>query len=89
MELYKALNELFRVKEKIYNLRNNNALISTKYGLNSFSLLAPKIWEIIPNETKSCTSLNLFKEKIKTWIPQNCPGNMQSLWASFKFTCHD
>ena len=65
IEMYKALNdlsstlmsELFRVKERKYNLRNDNALVSnisqsTKYGLNNISHLAPKIWEIIPNENK-------------------------------------
>ena len=65
IELYKALNdlsstlmsELFRVKESKYNRRNDNALVphiphSTNYGLNTISHLAPKIWEIIPNEIK-------------------------------------
>ena len=81
IEIYKALNDLssslmtevFFVKEKIYNLRNKNALFSktphsTKYGINTVSRLAPKIWEIIPNEIRSCKSLNQFKEKIKTWF---------------------
>ena len=77
IEIYKALNdlsstlmsELFRVEERKYNLRNDNALVSnipysTKYGLNTISHLAPKIWEIIPNEIISCKSLNSFKAKI-------------------------
>ena len=84
IEIYKALNdlsstlmpELFRVNEKKYNLQNKNALVSniphsTNYGINAISHLAPKIWEIIPNEVRCCQSLNLFKEKIKTWIPIN------------------
>ena len=63
IEIYKALNdvsstlmfELFRFKEKKYNLRNKNALVSniphsTNYGINTISHLAQKIWEIIPNE---------------------------------------
>ena len=89
IEIYKALNDLsstlmsglFRVKEKKYNLRNKNALVSniphsTNYGINTISHLAPKIWEIIPNEIRCCQSLNLFKEKIRTWIPINCPCNL-------------
>ena len=70
-----------RVKEKKYNLRNKNALVSniphsTNYGINTISHLAPKICEIISNEIRCCQSLNLFKEKIKTWIPINCPCNL-------------
>ena len=75
------MSELLRVKEKKYNLRNKNALVSniphsTNYGINTISHLAPKIWEIIPNEIRCCQSLNLFKVKIKTWIPLNCPCNL-------------
>ena len=94
IEIYKALNdlssslmsELFRVKETYYNLRKNNVLVSniprsTNYGLNTLSHLAPKVWEIIPNEIRSCKSLNLFKEKIKTWIPENCPCNLYRVYV--------
>ena len=75
------MSEVFFVKEKVYNLRNKNALFPktphfSKYGINTVSHLAPKIWEIIPNEIRSCKSLNQFKEKIKTWIPQNCPCHL-------------
>ena len=89
IEMYKALNdlssthvsELIRVKERKYNLRNDNALVSdiprsTKYVLNTISHLAPKIWEIIPNEIKSCKYLNSFKAKINMWVPTNCPCNL-------------
>ena len=88
IEIYKVLNnlssllmsELFKFKER-NNLRNGIAIVpnrprTTKYGINSISHLAPKIWELIPNEIKSCETLNLFKVKIKTWIPENCPCNL-------------
>ena len=89
IEIYKALNnssstlmsELFKIKESKYNFRNEVVLASnhpssTNYGINSVSHLAPKIWELIPNELRKCKSLNLFKEKIKTWIPRSCPCNL-------------
>ena len=56
------ISELFRVKYR--------------YGLNTISHLAPKIWEIIPNEIKSCKSLNSFKAKINMWVPTNCSCNL-------------
>ena len=94
IEIYKALNklsstlmsELFRVKERKYNLRNKDALVSncsrsTNYGLNTISHLAPKIWEIIPNEIKNSKTLSIFKMKIKTWIPNNCPCNICRIYV--------
>ena len=84
IEIYKALNnisstlmsELFVVKKSKYNLRNEAVLTSnqpssTKYGINSISHLAPKIWKLIPYETRSSKTLKIFKDKIKRWIPDN------------------
>ena len=34
---------------------------------------APKIWQLIPEAIKKTDSLNVFKRKIKTWIPTACP----------------
>ena len=64
-EIYKAINnlssalmhKLFKVKDKTYNLRNVKTLarhnvLTTGYGLNSISYLAPKIWDIVPTEIK-------------------------------------
>ena len=78
IEIYKALNnltstlmsELFMIKENKYKLRNeviraSNLPRSTNYGINSVSHLAPKIWELIPNELRNCIILNLFKEKLR------------------------
>ena len=89
IEIYKALNnlstplmsELFMIKENKYKLRNevilaSNLPRSTNYGVNSVYHLALKIWELIPNELRNCITLNLFKEKIKTWIPHNYPCNL-------------
>ena len=86
IEIYKALHnlsplymsELFTLREMKYNLRNGNALTSykpctTSYGIDSVSHLAPKIWNQIPTEIRNSKSLNIFKAKIKTWTPDNCP----------------
>ena len=75
------MSGLFRKKERKCNLRNDNALVSniphsTKYGLNAIYHLAPKFWEIIPNEIKSCKPLNSFKAKINMWVPINYRCNL-------------
>ena len=54
------------------------------YGRNSVSHLAPKIWEVIPNETKSCKSLNVFKEEFN-YVHETYPESMCTMWVSFKF----
>ena len=47
--------------------------MTTNYGLETLRHLAPKIWNILPVEIKNVTSLQVFRLKIKTWIPINCP----------------
>ena len=89
IEIFKALHgystvlmsELFTVTVSKYNMRNKSKLVpiaphSTKYGLNSISHLAPKIWDILPGQIKSSTSLNMFKERVKVWTPEECPCSL-------------
>ena len=70
-----------------YSLRGNNFLTrrtvnSVRYGTETVSFLAPKIWDILPKDIKDSESLDIFKRKIKkmnfmgisklckTYIPQ-------------------
>ena len=86
VEIYKALNnlssslmsEIFTLKNTGYNLRggnklNSNNIKSVNNGTETISYQAPKIWEQVPDEIKNSSSLNIFKHKIKTWIPNSCP----------------
>ena len=64
------LNEVFVLRQCNYELRGNNFLErrkvkSMRYGTESISSLAPKIWEILPNEIKDSNTLQIFKAKIK------------------------
>ena len=82
------MSELFRVKERKYNLQNDNALVSniprsTNYGLNTISHLAPKIWEIIPNGIKSCKEVahaTYVGHMCTMWVTSNC-----NLYFTFLF----
>ena len=72
------ISDLFHVKEARYSLREGNTLVSTNnkttsYGRDSISHLAPKIWDLIPEEIKNSTSLKNLKDKVKLWIPDRCP----------------
>ena len=61
-----------------YDLRHINhfetPFVRTVYKrTESVSYLAPKIWDIAPEEYKTLNSLNSFKESIKKWVPLNYP----------------
>ena len=61
-----------------YNLRNKThfatQLVRTvHYGDNSLRHLGPKLWELIPSDMKDTKSVKVFKNRIKNWMPDNCP----------------
>ena len=77
-EMYKILNglfpdimqDIFETKSNYYNTRNAPAFSSrniktVRYGLQTISYMAPKIWDLVPKEMKQVTTLNEFKAKIK------------------------
>ena len=94
LEIFKALNslssplmfDLFQVKDIRYNLRKGKTLISnniktTSYGIDSISYLAPKIWNLIPEEIQNCKSLQNFKTNIRLWVPDKCPCNLCKVYV--------
>ena len=46
---------------------------TTFKGQESLTYFAPKIWNMVPEEYKSLSSLDKFKNEIKTWKPSECP----------------
>ena len=40
---------------------------TVKYGTETISCLAPKIWPLVPNAIKSTKSLDVNKSKIRQW----------------------
>ena len=72
------MQEIFETKTKYYNTRNAPAFSSrnikaVRYGLQTISYMASKIWDLVPKERKQVTTLNEFKAKIKIWELENCP----------------
>ena len=79
------LSEVFVPRQCNYELRGNNFLErrrvkSVRYGTESISSLAPKIWEILPNEIKDSDTLQIFKAKIKKWVPVECPCRLCKIY---------
>ena len=75
------MNNIFKVNQTVpYNLRKRNAVhsrnpSSLRYGTETISYIAPKIWTRVPKTTKNCDSLKSFKQKIGKWKP-DCPRRL-------------
>ena len=73
LSLY-ILRETFVPKINSHNLRGNNTserrqVHSVYHGTESLSFLGPKFWDLVPLELKQLKCLEIFKLKIKNWIP--------------------
>ena len=70
--------DLFQRREVNYNIRlqkdfSLRSVNTSSYGLRSLRYLAPKIWNLVPQDIRSAKSLSQFIRKIKSWIPDSCP----------------
>ena len=85
-EIYKQIHglppaimgEVFKINRTLpYNLRPQNDFSSrvpktVKYGTETISFLAPKVWALVPEKMKECSCLESFKSKNRKWKP-DCP----------------
>ena len=73
------MKKIFVFQEiETYNLRSGNHLArknirTTQFGIESVSILGAKLWKMLPGEIKNSSSLTVFKNKIRNWIPEKCP----------------
>ena len=84
IEIYKFLNGLspsflnnvfHKNISNSYDLRNHKELYSrnpktVRYGTETVSYIAAKIWSKVPETIKMNSSLESFKTKIRKWKPQ-------------------
>ena len=84
IEIYKFLNGLspsflnnvfHKNISNSYDLRNHKELYSrnpktVRYGTETVSYIAPKIWSKVPETIKMSSSLESFKAKIRKWEPE-------------------
>ena len=62
-----------------YNIRDFQVLSTdfrrtVNYGFETITYISPSLWAKIPSEHKLAASLEEFKEKIKKWKCDTCPG---------------
>ena len=85
IEVFKILNgkspiylqDLFVLKNSTYCFRRENTLNipqvrTTTYGLHSFRYAGATIWNELPNEFRTASSLNQFKSLISNWNGDSC-----------------
>ena len=70
--------DLFQGREVNYNIRSQTdfslrSVNTSSYGLRSLRYLAPKIWNLVPQDIRSAKRLSQFIRTIKSWIPGVCP----------------
>ena len=65
------MNEVFYLRQNHYNLRIFNVFATdnprNKYLLNSSVYRVNQLLQTLPSEIKGYASLQLFKDKTKTW----------------------
>jgi hypothetical protein len=52
---------------------DDNEVIISSIGIETFSFIGPKIWTSLSEELKNTKSLVSFKSKLKDWKFTNCP----------------
>ena len=72
------MNEVFDIIESPYPLINalrfkSRNICTVRYGVETSAFVGSRIWSYMPSELKKSMSLNVFRSKIKTWRPENCP----------------
>ena len=73
------MNEIFRFSQNsVYSLRSGIQLekssINTVQFRSEYTVyLGAKIWELIPKNIKSFESVDIFKSKIRKWVPEISP----------------
>ena len=85
IEIYKVfhsflppiLNDIFVPVSRPYNFGRNYTLQrqrvnSVTHSTESISFLEPKIWALVSSDIKLPQYLNIFKRKIRKWVPLQC-----------------
>ena len=88
IEMYKVKNDLcpsFMKDLFTYNTETDKFVypkVRTDMGKKSLRSFGPLVWNrMVPENIKSSLNVNIFKEKIKSWVPNNCDCNLCKDWV--------
>ena len=95
IEMYKVRNnispnfirEIVPTSESAYNLRESKDFITprrnTVYcGEESLRNIGPKIWNLLPSDTRTAPTLDTFILKVKKWQPDKCPCRLCKVYIN-------
>ena len=79
------INEVSDIIESPYLLINalrfkSQKICTARYGIETAVFVGSRIWNYMPSELKKSMSLNVFRSKIKTWRPENCPCKLCKIY---------
>ena len=76
-EVFKIQNPTYNFCSEATHFKKENVK-KTNYGIQSVRYLGPKIWDMVANNIKNCSSLNKFKNSIKSWkhFSNECPSTL-------------
>ena len=85
VEIYKTkvnlnpefMKDIFVTNDVPYSLRSGNGLLqpsarTTNFGIETTPFIGHKLWQTLPNEIKTASSLAVFKHRIKSWKGERC-----------------
>ena len=69
--------DFFPLRSVEYNLQTQTDFIksstnTTRYGLKLPNVFASKVWDMVPDEIKRSSTVEIFKTKIRKWWPIDC-----------------
>ena len=68
------MNYIFQPRAVSYNLRSQIDFTrpnvnSEHFGISSLRYMAPKVWDMVPNDMKNVNDIETFKNNIRKWKP--------------------
>ena len=69
--------DIFPLRSVDYNIRTQTDFLkpstnTTTYGLKSLIFFTSKVWDIVPDEIKSSSTVEIFENRIRKWWPTYC-----------------
>ena len=71
MKFFDSVNSVYSLRSSIQ--LEKPSINPVQFGSESTVYLGAKIWELIPENIKSFEPVDIFKSKIKKWVPEICP----------------
>ena len=70
-------NKISNIHERalriVYHEKISNFKTLLKSDKSASIHMKSKLWNLLPGEIKNSSSLTVFKNKIRNWIPEKCP----------------